>query len=239
MTCTYHHGRPAFGKQGGGRTTTWSCCTSEEGCTKSKSHVFKVTHAETLAGYRAFNELPACETQQDSRSLVAIDCEMVYTTSSMELAQLSILDSEGNVIMNEYILPQNTILDLNTRYSGITPNCLFNAISPAEIIPRMTKLDITKETIFVGHGLENDLNAMRIIHTRCIDSAILFPHPRGSPYRLSLKFLVKRYLNRSIQESVAGHDPAEDARGALDVIKWRAKNPRGQIGDDPFRGKLK
>ena len=30
----------------------------------------------------------------------------------------------------------------------------------------------------VGHALENDLAALRVLHSRCIDTAALFPHPK-------------------------------------------------------------
>ena len=30
------------------------------------------------------------------------------------------------------------------------------------------------ETILIGHGLENDMNAMRLIHENIIDTSILF-----------------------------------------------------------------
>lgn len=30
----------------------------------------------------------------------------------------------------------------------------------------------------VGHALENDLAALRVLHARCIDTAALYPHPK-------------------------------------------------------------
>ena len=48
---------------------------------------------------------------------------------------------------------------------------------------------IDSNTILIGHGLENDLKTLRIIHVRCIDTALLFPHKAGNPYRRSLKEL--------------------------------------------------
>ena len=37
---------------------------------------------------------------------------------------------------------------------------------------------VSAETILVGHGLENDLAALKLLHARCMDTALLFPHPR-------------------------------------------------------------
>lgn len=35
--------------------------------------------------------------------------------------------------------------------------------------------------------LDNDLKAMRLVHTRIIDTAIMYPHEKGPPYRRALK----------------------------------------------------
>jgi RNA exonuclease 1 len=55
---------------------------------------------------------------------------------------------------------------------------------------------INSETILVGHALDNDLKTMRIIHHKCVDTAILFPHRAGPPYRRALKDL---YVQLSFQ----------------------------------------
>lgn len=48
---------------------------------------------------------------------------------------------------------------------------------------------ISSETIIIGHALENDLKTLRMIHHRCVDTAVLFPHPAGAPYRRALQAL--------------------------------------------------
>jgi RNA exonuclease 1 len=51
-------------------------------------------------------------------------------------------------------------------------------------------------TVLIGHGLENDLKALRLVHPagRVIDTAQLYPHPKGLPYRRALRFLVQEVL---------------------------------------------
>ena len=239
LTCSYHPGRPNYGVKGGTRVTGFSCCEASEPCATSATHVFKVTHPPLLASYCAFRELP----ETTGLDVVALDCEMVYTTASMELARVSIVDTKGTTLLDEFVLPRNKVLDYNTRFSGVTAESLKTAISRDEAIRHMISIGVTKDTIIIGHGLENDLNALRVVHAKCIDSAILFPHPRGAPYRNALKFLVKRYLNKDIQmnsmHSGLGHDPTEDAIGALDLVVWKLKNGNAKVGDDPFRGKLR
>ena len=65
---------------------------------------------------------------------------------------------------------------------------------------------VHKETILVGHSLENDLLALNISHDSVIDTAVLYKHPRGSSHKNALRFLTKRFLSREIQQSGNGHD---------------------------------
>jgi RNA exonuclease 1 len=56
---------------------------------------------------------------------------------------------------------------------------------------------------------------MQMCHCRVLDTVALFPHPRGPPYKSSLRYLATKYLQRSIQEGE--HDSAVDARAAMDL----------------------
>lgn len=39
------------------------------------------------------------------------------------------------------------------------------------------------ETYLVGHSLDSDLRALRLVHRRLIDTAELYPNPRGIPFK--------------------------------------------------------
>ncbi|KAJ0291052.1 hypothetical protein CBS470a_003591 [Colletotrichum nupharicola] len=120
---------------------------------------------------------------------------------------------------------------------------------------------ISPDTPLIGHGLENDLNAVRIVHPTLIDTVLLFPHKYGLPYRQGLKMLMENLLNRKIQVETAGkvqgHDSAEDARAAGDLVRlklseewksmkikgWKLVNnefvaPGGKASRDDYRGQL-
>ena len=58
---------------------------------------------------------------------------------------------------------------------------------------------MSAETILIGHSLDNDLRALKIIHRRCVDTCVMYPHPRGFPFRQSLKYITKKYLDKDIQ----------------------------------------
>jgi len=84
-------------------------------------------------------------------------------------------------------------------------------------------------TILIGHSLNSDLNALKLTHPFIIDTAVLYPHPRGPPLKSSLKWLAQKYLNREIQKGHgttgpgAGHDSIEDARTCLDLVKQKCE----------------
>ncbi len=85
------------------------------------------------------------------------------------------------------------------------------------------------KTILIGHSLNSDLTALKLTHPFIIDTALLYPHPRGPPLKSSLKYLAQRYLNREIQKGHgsagpgAGHDSIEDARTCLDLVKLKCE----------------
>jgi hypothetical protein len=85
---------------------------------------------------------------------------------------------------------------------------------------------LSPSTPLIGHGLENDLNSVRIIHPTLIDTILLYPHRRGLPMRHGLKMLMETQLNRAIQVEtvdgkVVGHDSAEDARAAGELVRLK------------------
>jgi len=45
--------------------------------------------------------------------------------------------------------------------------------------------------VLVDHSLENDLRVLHLLHHRCIDTALLFSHPRGPPYIAQESLLVE------------------------------------------------
>lgn len=88
---------------------------------------------------------------------------------------------------------------------------------------------IFDDTILIGHAIENDLKALKLIHKTVIDTSIAFPHHSGLPFRRSLKSLTKAFLQRDIQESTNGHCSFEDSRACLDLILWKIRTDYRQI----------
>ena len=74
---------------------------------------------------------------------------------------------------------------------------------------------ISNKTILIGHGLENDLNVLRLTHDRIVDTAILLPRNKTRTH--ALKDLAWEFLGRTIQ--TGEHDSMEDALAAIDIIQ--------------------
>eukprot|EP00111_Clytia_hemisphaerica_P006222 TCONS_00018022-protein len=78
-----------------------------------------------------------------------------------------------------------------------------------------------KDTILMGHSLESDLKALKIIHRRVIDTALVFPHRLGLPFKRALKTLMAELLQKIIQDGEGGHDSCEDARSCMELMKYK------------------
>jgi RNA exonuclease 1 len=91
------------------------------------------------------------------------------------------------------------------------------------------------DTILVGQSLNSDLTAMKLAHPHIIDTSCIYEHPRGRPYKCSLKWLTQRFLKRDIQSSskvdesgeLVGHDSIEDALACLDLLKLKIDKGEG------------
>ncbi|XP_062444797.1 RNA exonuclease 5 isoform X2 [Rhea pennata] len=161
-----------------------------------------------------------CDEQRtDSSPLFGLDCEMCLTAKGNEVTRVSLVDAQGQCLLNELVKPENRIVNYRTRFSGITRKILLPVKTKlADIQTRLKKL-LPRDAVLVGHSLNADLQALQMIHPSVIDTSLLFARNEGR--RFKLKFLAKAVLGKEIQcEQKLGHDPAEDARAALELAQF-------------------
>ncbi|KAN0097510.1 Ribonuclease H-like domain containing protein [Tylopilus felleus] len=234
--CTYHWGKPFTKTINGEKLRVYSCCsktTSEDGCSRG-FHVFYESDPIDLHLRHPFSFTRPLKSRDDDSSadtafdVVALDCEMIYTTGGMRVARVSVIDGAGKEIFDELVRMDDGIqvIDYNTRFSGITKEELQKASLTLSSIRQSLDAFINSETIIIGHALENDLKTLRMIHHQCVDTAIMFPHRAGPPYRRSLRDLAKEHLGISIQtgDGSTGHSSVEDSVATLDLVRWHILN---------------
>ncbi|RQM10107.1 hypothetical protein DD237_005581 [Peronospora effusa] len=161
----------------------------------------------------------------DENFVYALDCEMCETDIGMELTRVTVVNINGVVVYDQLVKPQSTIINYHTEFSGISEETLKDTKHILADVQRdLTTQFLFEDTILVGHSLTSDLRALRMVHPTIADTAILFPHQRGFPFRTSLKYLTKTYLKKDIQMQVqAGHDSAEDAIASLNLLLLKVR----------------
>ncbi|XP_062035679.1 RNA exonuclease 5 isoform X3 [Lepus europaeus] len=158
----------------------------------------------------------------ENSPLFGLDCEMCLTSKGRELTRVSLVAEGGTCIMDELVKPDNKILDYLTRFSGITKKILNPVTTKLKDVQRQLKALLPPDAVLVGHSLDLDLRALKMIHPYVIDTSLLYIREQGR--RFKLKFLAKAILGKDIQcPNKLGHDATEDARTTLELAQYFLK----------------
>ncbi|KAK5779059.1 Rnh70p PWA37_003905 [Arxiozyma heterogenica] len=157
----------------------------------------------------------------DSEShIYGLDCEMCMSETGFVVTRVSLVNFQNETIYDELVKPDVPITDYLTKYSGITKEKLDPVTRSLKDVQQDIINLISSNDILVGHSLQSDLNVLKLRHPKIIDTAIIYDHKAGPPFKPSLKFLVSEYLNYSIQEDVNnGHNSIEDAKACINLLK--------------------
>ncbi|GAA5924990.1 RNA exonuclease [Sporobolomyces koalae] len=172
------------------------------------------------------------------RKVYGLDCEMCLTEDGSELARLSLVDQKGVRVYDKLVKPKKPITDYLTRFSGLTEEMLKDVTTTLEDVQKDLSQLIDYQTILLGHSLESDLRVLKLIHTFIIDTSVIYQHPRGPPFKASLKWLAQKWLKKEIQTStsasvegevvtVGGHDSEEDARTCVELLNLKMQKGPG------------
>uniref|UniRef100_A0A3Q2D261 Exonuclease domain-containing protein n=1 Tax=Cyprinodon variegatus TaxID=28743 RepID=A0A3Q2D261_CYPVA len=147
-----------------------------------------------------------------------------------ELARVSLVDSDGNCVLDDLVKPQNRVLNYLTQFSGITAAMLRPVTTTLRDVQAKIRTLLPDNAVVVGHSLNNDLVALKLIHQHVIDTSLLYRREFGQKFKL--KVLAEVVLKRQIQsEERSGHNPTEDAVAALELAQYFIKaGPRQVTG---------
>lgn len=229
--CVFHWGKLRNVRVNKSIEQKYSCCSNgvnSHGCEEGK-HVHdgeydghgKGTHLTGYVETQSPNSPLEFLNSKSSRNIFALDCEMCYTTKGLELARVSVVDLNCKTIYESLVKPEAQILDYNTRWSGLTESSLRNCHKNLQQVQSELLRLVNRETILIGHSLDSDFKALKLIHKNVIDTSVVFPHKLGAPYKRALRNLMFEFLQRTIQEDSDGHDSHEDATSCIHLMVWK------------------
>ncbi|SCV72379.1 BQ2448_3916 [Microbotryum intermedium] len=135
--------------------------------------------------------------------VLGIDCEMCLTEDGSELTRVSVVDMHGKSVYDSLVKPDKPILDYLTRFSGLDNEKLSNVTKRLGDVHRDLSKLISYNTVLIGHSLECDLRVLKLVHSFIIDTSVIYQHPRGPPFKASLKWLAQKWLKREIQNNAS------------------------------------
>ncbi|XP_076462971.1 uncharacterized protein LOC143295266 [Babylonia areolata] len=222
--CEYHWSRAYPRKKSGFMQHIYNCCSadiSSKGCQMAANHVHDRNKKDNLCGF--MRTMPGSPRRDGNYGIYALDCEMVYTVGGLELARVTVVNMTGESVFESLVQPFHPIVDYNTRFSGLTAADLKDVDMTLTDVQAILLNLFTDKTILIGHSLESDFIALKLIHSTVVDTSIVFPHRLGPPYKRALKNLMLETFQKIIQADDGGHDSKEDAVACVELMKWRIK----------------
>ncbi|RYP79374.1 hypothetical protein DL769_002998 [Monosporascus sp. CRB-8-3] len=195
----------------------------EESCAARESEWTQSHHLLTL---KPEHSLP-------KRKAVVLDCEMAGVQGGQsEVVSICVVDFlTGEVLVNSLVKPRLPITDWRCNISGVTPAIMSLAVANNQALDGWEGArvelcrHIGEDTVLVGQSLRFDLQALRVVHRKIVDTAILtaeavFGRDKELRQLWGLSALCKELLDLQIRNGSGVHDGLEDAMAAREVALW-------------------
>ena len=210
---------------------------SDTSCTASLSSCSTLTDNTTTFAIpqhvRIQKQHPQHFTNQFKSRFVAMDCEMVGigdNGTSSALARVTIVDWDGDILLDTYVRVTEPVTDLRTDVSGIQYSHIDGSSSDTKEFEEVSRKvrEILSGKILVGHGLKNDLGVLNISHPwQDVRDTTKFEaymkHDGGMRLPRKLKELAKEKIGVSIQKEGESHCSIEDAVAAMQLYRSVSK----------------
>merc|ERR1712137_512061 len=126
--------------------------------------------------------------------MVALDCEMMEVEGGLDqIGRVSIVNHHKEVLYDTFVKNTKPVIDYRTKYSGLTKSKIQQGKDFTEVIQEIQQI-IGKNTIVVGHGIDNDLKLLQLYVENIIDTSYLYLNTDG--YKINLGILSRKWLNR-------------------------------------------
>ena len=164
-------------------------------CRESKNHCSE----EIDLSVEGKNYLISEECFNSSFAILIVDCKFNNTLHGKTLGGLAIIDYLGNKVY------EKNFKNFNEKTRILFHEDLKNILGP--------------NVILVGHALNNDLLKMRVIHSKVVDTSVLYPHPKGESIKYKLDDLVRTHLKEEPHHSQRGSKSLRDVHYTLRLMR--------------------
>lgn len=178
---------------------------------------------------------PAHQPFVPGRKAVVLDCGMAGVEDGRsEIVTICAVDLfTGQVLMNSTVKPREPIRDWRSQFHGVTPPVMAIAVAKKLALDgwQAARAELWKhvnaDTVLVGHCLQHDLKALRIMHGRVFDTSIVSADAalagKHARRRWGLKVLCKDLLQLQIRRGTCS--AIEDAMATRELALWCLCHP--------------
>lgn len=171
------------------------------------------------------------------RKAVVLDCGMAGVEGGRsEIVTICAVDLfTGQVLVNSTVKPREPIRDWRSQFHGVTPPVMAIAVVSRLALDgwQAARAELWKhinaDTVLVGHCLQNDLKALRIMHDRIFDTSIASAEAamvgKRARRRWGLRLLCKELLQLQIRQGHGTYRSMEDAMATRELALWCLCHP--------------